>query len=195
MKGLSSRQEQILNFIEDYQEEKGYSPSVREIADAVGLASGSTAHGHLDRMEKKGYIRRDPSKPRTLEIVESEQGRERYVHFYTEGMDQRFVIPESLSLRKGIVLASVTDNGMELAGIKKGDTVLVQLGQVSDGDIAFVALRRPYKDVVRRVYRNGRQMSLEVDSRSEKDMLTSDAEVIGKVVGVIHLLEDDSFNM
>lgn len=67
---LSERQQAILNYIQKEVYDKGYPPSVREIGEAVGLASSSTVHGHLNRLEKKGYIRRDPTKPRAIEILD-----------------------------------------------------------------------------------------------------------------------------
>src|SRR5690625_2439320 len=72
MTKLSKRQQMILDFIKSEVETKGYPPSVREIAKAVGLASSSTVHGHLSRLESKGYIRRDPTKPRAIEILHTE---------------------------------------------------------------------------------------------------------------------------
>ena len=69
MKKMSARQQQILDFIKDEVRAKGYPPSVREIGEAVGLASSSTVHGHLDRLEKRGLIRRDKTKPRAIEIL------------------------------------------------------------------------------------------------------------------------------
>ena len=71
MTKLSKRQQDILDFIKDEVRKKGYPPSVREIGEAVGLASSSTVHGHLSRLESKGLIRRDPTKPRAIEILES----------------------------------------------------------------------------------------------------------------------------
>lgn len=71
MKELSSRQQAILDYIKQEVNEKGYPPSIREIASAVGLASSGTVHGHLDRLEKKGLIRRDPTKPRAIQIIQS----------------------------------------------------------------------------------------------------------------------------
>lgn len=70
MQKLSSRQLAILEFIKNEVREKGYPPSVREIGEAVGLASSSTVHGHLERLEKKGLIRRDPTKPRAIEVLD-----------------------------------------------------------------------------------------------------------------------------
>ncbi len=69
MSKLSKRQVEILDFIKIEVKKKGYPPSVREIGEAVGLASSSTVHGHLSRLEKKGYIRRDPTKPRAIEVL------------------------------------------------------------------------------------------------------------------------------
>src|SRR5690625_3042377 len=70
MTKLSNRQQMILDYIKSEVEIKGYQPSVREIASAVGLASSSTVHGHLARIESKGYIRRDPTKPRAIEVLD-----------------------------------------------------------------------------------------------------------------------------
>lgn len=72
VKAISSRQRSILDFIKKEVKEKGYPPSVREIGEAVGLASSSTVHGHLARLEKKGHIRRDPTKPRAIEILDGD---------------------------------------------------------------------------------------------------------------------------
>src|SRR5690625_1769269 len=73
MTKLYKRQQMILDFIKDEVSKKGYPPSVREIAEAVGLASSSTVHGHLARIESKGYIRRDPTKPRAIEILDQSE--------------------------------------------------------------------------------------------------------------------------
>ena len=70
MNDLSAKQQQILEYMKAEVREKGYPPSVREICEAVGLKSTSTVHGHLARLEKKGYIRRDPTKPRAIEILD-----------------------------------------------------------------------------------------------------------------------------
>lgn len=81
MHKLSARQQNILSFISKFQFENGYPPTVREIAEAVGLASSSTVHGHLDRLEKKGLIRRDPTKPRTIELVKTTEEKDIYSFF------------------------------------------------------------------------------------------------------------------
>ncbi|MDA3100898.1 helix-turn-helix domain-containing protein, partial [Staphylococcus pseudintermedius] len=74
MRELTKRQNEIFEFIKHVVQSKGYPPSVREIGEAVGLASSSTVHGHLSRLEAKGYIRRDPTKPRAIEIVNELMG-------------------------------------------------------------------------------------------------------------------------
>lgn len=73
MTKLSTRQQAILEYIKEQVRLKGYPPSVREIAEAVGLASSSTVHGHLSRLESKGFIRRDPTKPRAIEILDLDE--------------------------------------------------------------------------------------------------------------------------
>ena len=73
MQELTKRQQEIYDFVKQYTLDKGYPPSVREIGEAVGLASSSTVHGHLARLEDKGYIRRDPTKPRAIEIMHQDE--------------------------------------------------------------------------------------------------------------------------
>lgn len=171
MEVLKGRQREILEYIQEYQREHGYPPTIREIGEAVGLASGSTVYGHLNRLEKKGYVRRDPSKPRALEIVEDGVVRPKL---------------------RAVTWVRVSDNGMSKAGIRKGEMVLVQpCDRVADGEVALVATRWPDAQLVRRVYTNGREKLLEADSDTEKDRLTVDAEVLGKVIGMIRLFETD----
>lgn len=96
---LSKRQEDILEFIKEEVKLRGYPPSVREIGEAVGLASSSTVHGHLARLESKGLIRRDPTKPRAIEILD---------------MDEASNIPKISAVNVpivGKVTAELTDNG------------------------------------------------------------------------------------
>ncbi len=87
MKKVSKRQEDILAFIKEEVRAKGYPPSVREIGEAVGLASSSTVHGHLARLEQKGFIRRDPTKPRAIEILEPEESiqKQQVIHVHLSG--------------------------------------------------------------------------------------------------------------
>lgn len=171
---LSSRQTKIIDFIKQYQAKKGYSPTVREIAAAVGLASSSTVHGHLERLEQRGYIRRgDAKSPRAIETIYMTERKNRVAFFEGD--------------RNPLLYFFVEDNSMSKTRIKKGDTVVVSPGEnVKDGEIALVSLAG--HKMIRRLYNDGRQRMLEADEM--ETIVTSEANVIGKVIGVIGFLED-----
>lgn len=170
---ISSRQKSIIEFIKRYQVDNGYSPTLREIAKGVGLASSSTVHGHLDRLEQYGYIKRgDPKSPRTIEIIDMEEVKNRVAFFASNS--------------NHILYFLIEDNAMKKSKIKEGDTVIVQPGAVEDGNIALVDLGG--HKMVRRLYSDGRQRMLEADEM--ETIVTSEADVIGKVIGVIGFLED-----
>jgi repressor LexA len=178
MHKLSTRQQNILSFISKFQFENGYPPTVREIAEAVGLASSSTAHGHLERLEKKGLIRRDPTKPRTIELVKTAEEKDIYSFF--SGLSDT-------------TLHLVQDDAMKESRIGSGDIVIVRHGSVEDGEIALVSVGG--SKMVRRLYSNGKQYMLEADAKNEGPIITSQIEVIGKVVGVLHWFGDATFNI
>lgn len=170
---ISSRQKSIIEFIKQYQANNGYSPTVREIAKGVGLASSSTVHSHLERLEQYGYIRRgDPKSPRAIEIIDMEEVKNRVAFFASNSNHLLYFLIE--------------DNAMKKSKIKEGDTVIVQPGAVEDGNIALVDLGG--HKMVRRLYSNGRQRMLEADEM--ETIVTSEADVIGKVIGVLGLLEE-----
>lgn len=155
MTKLSKRQEAILDFIKERVNEKGYPPSVREIAEAVGLASSSTVHGHLARLESKGYIRRDPTKPRAIEVLdlsdESHIPREeaRYAPVIgkvtaglpitaVENIEQFVPLPGSVSgsTEENLFVLIIEGESMIEAGILDGDMVIVrQQNDAQNGDI------------------------------------------------------------
>ncbi|WP_276917450.1 LexA family protein [Aneurinibacillus aneurinilyticus] len=169
---ISSRQKEIIEFIKCYQADKGYSPSTREIAKGVGLASSSTVHGHLERLERRGYIKRgDIRSPRAIEIIEEQKNSGA---FFAKEHDQ-------------VLYFLVEDDAMAKSKIKKGDTVIVRpTANVEDGSIALVNLGG--RKMIRRLYSGGRQRMLEADEM--ETIVTSEANVIGKVIGVIGFLED-----
>ena len=137
MTKLSKRQQEILDFIKREVREKGYPPSVREIGEAVGLSSSSTVHGHLARLESKGLIRRDPTKPRAIEILD---GRRNYCQKYllpsancrsvtagqpitaVENIEEYFPLPEKLAPSGDqVFMLEIMGDSMIEAGILDGD--------------------------------------------------------------------------
>lgn len=161
---LNNRQRYILEFLKVYSREVGYPPTIREIGDAVGLRSTSTVHSHLNKLEKLGYIKRDASKPRTIDIIEKD------IEDKTEGIDgfhqeiielpvfgqvkkgQRFFckenIKEYIPLPANLVLGTnnfifkVQDNKMKGSGLLEGDYVVVdKVHKAKDNDIVLVRNR------------------------------------------------------
>src|SRR3954454_14976768 len=154
MAKISKRQQDILDFIKDEVRSKGYPPSVREIGEAVGLASSSTVHGHLARLESKGLIRRDPTKPRAIEILDVDEAaqipRNKVVNVPVvgkvtaglpitaiENVEEYFPLPESLAPHDDqVFMLEIMGESMIEAGILNGDYVIVrQQKSASNGDI------------------------------------------------------------
>lgn len=188
MKKLSSRQQAILEYIRSHQEEKGYPPTVREIGDAVGLASSSTTHGHLARLERRGLIRRDPSRPRTIEIVNSQQEgiTTKTVPVFSSLQDNMvegyFSLPAHIIQKNDVFMISVTDQRMAEFGICKGNIVIVQRGQVSDGDTVLAI--GGIGHVVRKLSVLDDKYVLYAESTSGQAVAVQKKEIIGRVIGV-----------
>ncbi len=152
MDSLSNRQQLILNFIKAEVAERGYPPSVREIAKAVGLASSSTVHGHLAKIEEKGFIKRDPTKPRAIEIIEPDshiyKDTARYIPVLgkvtagvpitaVENIDEYVPVPSSsASDADNLFILIIEGDSMINAGIFDRDQVVVkQQNTAENGDI------------------------------------------------------------
>lgn len=170
---LSATRKSILSYISQFRSENGYPPTVREIGEAVGLASSSNIHRHLKCLERDGYIRRrEPKSPRALEVVDTIE-KKNTVTFFANTHNP--------------VLYLVQDDAMMKSRIEKGDMVIVCPGHVEDGRIALVSING--HKMVRRLYSDGNQWMLEADSKDEGPIVTSEIEVIGKVIGVINWFE------
>src|SRR5574341_276459 len=146
---LTRRQQEILTFVRRFTETHGYPPSVREIGQAMGLTSSSTVHSHLEALERKGFVRRDPSKPRALEIMSNGHGPHRAVSLPLVGqvtagepilaeqnIEDYLPLPaELVNGAEGFVLR-VRGDSMIDAGIQDGDLLIVRRQQTAtDGDI------------------------------------------------------------
>jgi len=152
---LSSRQLEILNIIKKEIALKGYPPSVREIGEAVGLTSSSTVHNHLNTLEEKGYIRRDPTKPRAIEVLDSfsEFTSRKTVYIpivghvtagqpilAVENIEETFPIPYDLVKSDTVFMLKVHGESMIDAGILNDDLVLVRQQQTANNGDIVVAL-------------------------------------------------------
>lgn len=201
MSKISNRQQAILDFIKSEVREKGYPPSVREIGEAVGLASSSTVHGHLERLEKKGMIRRDPTKPRAIEILGDESGLEMFSYSIkrvplvgkvtagmpitaTENIEDYFPLPDNYVGDDNVFMLSVMGSSMIDAGIHDGDYVIVrQQSTANNGDIV-VAMTEDDEATVKRFYKERDHIRLQPENEAFQPIRLKNVTILGKVVGL-----------
>ncbi|OZS79332.1 repressor LexA [Tetzosporium hominis] len=202
MRKASKRQEDILAFIKEEVRKKGYPPSVREIGEAVGLASSSTVHGHLARLESKGLIRRDPTKPRAIEILEDEAiqdispaavlqvplvGKVTAGQPITaiENIDEFFPLPTTFgTMDDHLFMLEIMGDSMIEAGILNGDYVVVkQQNSANNGDIV-VAMTDEDEATVKRFFKEKNYFRLQPENSSMEPIIVENVSILGKVVGV-----------
>lgn len=202
MKKLSSRQLAILDYIKREVKEKGYPPSVREIGEAVGLASSSTVHGHLARLEKKGLIRRDPTKPRAIEILDGEREALEPTGVKTvivpvlgkvtaglpitavENVEEHFVLPENMVGADTVYMLRIQGESMIDAGILDGDYVIVRQQQVANNGDIVVAMTEEDEATVKRFFKEKNHIRLQPENQSMEPILLPAVTILGKVIGV-----------
>ncbi|MFD1705273.1 transcriptional repressor LexA [Siminovitchia sediminis] len=203
MSKLSKRQEAILNFIKDEVKKKGYPPSVREIGKAVGLASSSTVHGHLERLESKGLIRRDPTKPRAIEVLNQKEHEPAIPAKNTvnlplvgkvtagipisavENIEEYFPFPEQLlPSDEHVFMLEIVGDSMIEAGILDGDFVIVrQQHTANNGDIV-VAMTEENEATVKRFYKENGYFRLQPENSAMEPIIVENVSILGKVVGL-----------
>lgn len=201
MERLTPRQQKIYDFIKAEVRKKGYPPSVREIGEAVGLRSSSTVHAHLEKLEHKGYIRRDPTKPRAIEILESDVQAAHMVSLPLVGRVtagepvlaqeniEEFIDVPSQFVKPGTTqfVLRVKGDSMIDAGILDGDLVLVrQQSQAENGEIVVALLED--EATVKRFYREADAIRLQPENPRYQPILTPDVVVLGKVVAVFRFM-------
>jgi repressor LexA len=202
---LTGRQQEIWSFLVEYVDRHGYPPTVREIGEAVGLASPSTVHAHLANLERAGLLRRDPTKPRALELL----GREKPVAeiaqlpklpllgqiaaggplLAEQNVEDLIAVPETL---RGDFVLRVKGDSMIDAGILDGDLVVVRRAQdARNGDIV-VALAGDDESAdeatVKTFYRENGRVRLQPENASLEPIYAPHVQVLGKVVGVFREL-------
>ncbi|NEU29277.1 transcriptional repressor LexA [bacterium LRH843] len=208
MTKLSKRQVDILDFIKGEVKKKGYPPSVREIGEAVGLASSSTVHGHLSRLEKKGYIRRDPTKPRAIEILNLEretdssplsEKKTTYVPIIgkvtaglpitaIENVEDYLPIPEHLASNEKSYALVIQGESMIEAGIFDGDMVIVRQQQTANNGEIIVAMTEDNEATVKRFFREKDYIRLQPENSTMDPILLRECTILGKVVGVFRTI-------
>lgn len=205
MKKISKRQEDILTFIKEEVKKKGYPPSVREIGEAVGLASSSTVHGHLARLESKGFIRRDPTKPRAIEILDPE-GLEALkpgvLHVplvgkvtaglpitAIENIEEYFPLPESFGTSEdNLFMLEIVGNSMIEAGILNGDHVVVKQQTTAHNGEIVVAMTEEDEATVKRFFKEKDYFRLQPENTSMDPIIVDNVSILGKVVGVYRMI-------
>lgn len=197
----TTKQMQILEFIKREILEKGYPPSVREICKAVGLKSTSTVHGHLERLEKKGLIRRDATKPRAIEIIEEFQSKKELVNIpiigkvtagepilATENIDDIFPLPmDFIKSRYQTFILKVQGESMIEAGILDGDYVIVEQRSYADNGEIVVALIDD-SATVKTFYMEKNYIRLQPQNSSLAPIILKDVKILGVVIGLFRKL-------
>lgn len=202
MTKLSKRQQMIFDYIKSEVEEKGYPPSVREIAKAVGLASSSTVHGHLSRMEAKGFIRRDPTKPRAIEILsnsfEDNIPKDNVVYApligrvtaglpitAVENIEEYIPIPRNhASSDTKLFVLTIEGDSMIEAGILDGDLIIVQQQNIAENGEIVVAMTEEDEATVKRFFKEKDHIRLEPENSTMEAQIYPTVTILGKVIGL-----------
>ncbi|MGO4887658.1 transcriptional repressor LexA [Anaerobacillus sp. MEB173] len=207
MAQLSKRQQDILDFIKAEVKRKGYPPSVREIGEAVGLASSSTVHGHLSRLEKKGLIRRDPTKPRAIEILdisdESSKQVSESITVYVpvvgkvtagepitaiENVEEYLPLPERLVSDDKVFILVIDGDSMIEAGIYDKDMVIVRQQQTANNGDIVVAMTEEHEATVKRFFKEKDYIRLQPENSTLEPIILSNCTILGKVIGVFRTI-------
>ncbi|MCU7556448.1 transcriptional repressor LexA [Macrococcus capreoli] len=201
MRELTKRQEEIYEYLKHVVSTKGYPPSVREIGEAVGLASSSTVHGHLSRLEEKGYIKRDPTKPRAIEIVQEESPIDysETIHVPVigkvtagvpitaiENVEEYFPLPAHFtsSHNSDIFILDVVGESMIEAGIYDKDKVIVRRQSIAENGDIIVAMTDEDEATVKRFYKENNRYRLQPENSTMEPIYLDSVTVLGKVVGL-----------
>ena len=194
---ITKKQEEILNYIKDEILERGFPPAVREICQAVGLKSTSSVHSHLESLEKNGYIRRDPTKPRAIEILDESFNmlRREMVNVPVVGtvaagqpilaeqnIDSYFPIPSEYMPNEQSFILKVKGESMVNAGILDGDSVLVmQQTTARNGDIVVALIED--SATVKTYYKENGHYRLQPENDTVDPSIVDDCKILGKVFG------------
>ena len=200
---ISKKQEEILNYIKNEILERGFPPAVREICQAVGLKSTSSVHSHLESLERNGYIRRDPTKPRAIEILDESFNmiRREMVNvpiigtvaagqpiIAEQNIEGYFPIPTEYMPNKQSFMLKVKGESMINAGIFDGDKVLVkQQATAENGDIVVALVDD--SATVKTYYKENGHYRLQPENDSMEPIIVDKCEILGKVFGVFRIFQ------
>jgi repressor LexA len=194
---LTKRQKEIFDFIRRYASKYGYPPTVREIGKAVGLHSSSTVHAHLANLEKSGLLRRDPSKPRAIELLVDRakkairpaglplvgQVAAGQPVLAEENIEEYLEVPDVIGGEEGDYVLRVRGDSMKDAGILEDDYVVVRpLDDADNGEIVVALIGE--EATVKRYFHERDHIRLQPENEAMEPIRTTEAKLLGKVVGV-----------
>ncbi len=199
---ITAKQQEILSYMEECILKKGYPPSVREICEAVHLKSTSSVHSHLSTLEEKGYIRRDPTKPRAIEILDENFSYPRrelsevplvgdvaagQPILAEENIEEYFPIPADLLPNAETFMLRVKGESMINAGIFDGDRVIVERQNTAHNGDIVVALVND-SATVKRFYREDGHYRLQPENDAMDPIIVDEVEILGRVIGLFRLM-------
>jgi repressor LexA len=194
---LTKRQQEIFDFVKRYVSEHGYPPTVRDIGKAIGLTSSSTVHAHLANLEKLGLLRRDPTKPRAIEVLK-DKARQAVAPdglplvgqvaagspvLAEENIEEYVPVPGIAGGEDGEFVLRVRGDSMKDAGILEGDFVIVRRQDTADDGEIVVALVGE-EATVKRFFREKDHVRLQPENDTMEPIRTREAQVLGRVVGL-----------
>lgn len=194
---LNDKQKEILAYIKKESSLKGYPPSVREICSAVGIKSTSTVHANLEKLEKLGLIRRDPTKPRAIEILDDSINQREMLNLpiigsvaagspilATENIEGHFPIPVDIyPSNNEMFILNVKGDSMIECGINNGDYLIVQQQPTAKNGEIVVALIDD-SATVKRFYKEANHIRLQPENSTMEPIIVDDCRIIGKAVGL-----------
>lgn len=199
---ITPKQQEILEYIKQNILKKGYPPAVREICEAVSLKSTSSVHSHLETLEKNGYIRRDPTKPRTIEILDDTFGISRREMVQVpivgtvaagqpilaeERIEDYFPIPAEILPNSEVFMLRVKGESMINAGIYQGDQVLVsQQNTARNGEIVVALVDD--SATVKRFFKEDGHYRLQPENDTMEPIIVPEVQVLGKVIGLFRMM-------
>ena len=200
---VSAKQQEILEYIKETILKKGYPPSVREICEAVHLKSTSSVHSHLETLEENGYIRRDPTKPRTIEVLDDNFNltRREMVNIPVlgtvaagqpilaqENIENYFPIPAELLPNQQTFMLRVKGDSMINAGIFNGDQIIVAQQETAENGEIVVALLDD-SATVKRFFKENGHFRLQPENDAMEPILTDSVQILGKVIGLMRMMQ------
>ena len=196
MREVSDKQSEIYEFLKTFTDNKGYPPSVREICEAVGLRSTSSVHGHLKRLESKGLIKRDPTKPRALEIIDHSSRKEMVnipiIGKVTAGMpilaneniEDSFPLPlDYVKHNNDLFMLKISGSSMIKAGILDGDFAIIERTQTASNGDKIVALIEN-EATLKTFYRENDHIRLQPENDEMEPIIVDNCSILGKLIGI-----------